>query len=262
LVRGFYAAASGMMAASMQEEVIARNLANADTPGYQPLSSEVSEFAPMMVAAYQGPGSGAVQLLQGGFSPLGTVGMLGSGDLIAQTPAALQPGNIQTVGNPLAAALTGPGYFVVRTAQGLRYTRDGDFTINSRGQLATQAGDPVLGTNGGPITVQPGAVLQDGGAVTVGGRTVGTLRVVQARAPANLVPANGSLLFDPGSAGIANLVKPSILAGALEMPGIDMGQEMVNLIEAERAYGSSQSMLMTTDQTVNTAISEVGKALA
>jgi len=262
VVRGLYTAASGMMAASMQEEVIARNLANADTPGYAPLQAQITEFAPMLVSAVQGPGSGTSMLLAGGYQPLGTVGMLGSGDLIAQTPASYTAGTIQQVSNPLAAALSGAGYFVVRTAQGLRYTRDGDFTINATGQLATRSGDPVLGSNGGPITVQAGATLQDGGNVLSGGRVVGRLRVVNARAPMNLVPVNGSLLADPGSAGITNIAQPVIQAGALGMPGLDAGQQMTDLIEAERAYGSSQSMLMTTDQTLNAAVTDVGKALA
>lgn len=263
MVQGLYTAASGMRAASMQEEVVARNLANIDTPGYQPLQAQVSEFAPMMVTAMQGPGTaGIVQLLSGGYSYAGTVGATGGGDVITQTPSLQQNGIIDAVSNPLAAALTGSGYFEVQTPQGPRYTRDGSFTINAKGQLATSAGDPVVGTNGGPITVQAGAVLKDGGAVVAGGKVVGHLRVVTARAPNNLVPMNGGLLYDPGNAGITNLARPAIQAGALEMPQLGMSTMMTNLIEAERAYQSSQSMLMTTDQTVNAAITQVGRGLA
>jgi flagellar basal-body rod protein FlgF len=263
LVQGLYTAASGMLAASAQENVVSRNLANADTPGYQPLQAQVSEFSPMLVTAMQGPGTGGVvQLLSGGFSYLGTLGATGGGDVVTQTPSLQQNGLIDPVSNPLAAALTGPGYFEIQTPQGPRYTRDGSFTINPRGQLATASGDPVVGTNGGPITVQAGAVLQDGGAVVVGGKVVGHLRVVKASAPNNLVPMNGSLLYDPGNAGITNVAQPGIQAGALEMPKLGMSAMMTSLIEAERAYQSSQSMLMTTDQTVHDAITQVGQALA
>lgn len=263
MVQGLYTAASGMMAASMQEEVVARNLANADTPGYAPLQAQVSEFAPMMVAAMQGPGrGGVVQLLSGGYSFLGPLGATGGGDLVAQTPSLQQNGTIDPVANPLAAALTGPGFFEVQTAQGPRYTRDGDFTINAKGQLATRTGDPVVGTNGGPIALQAGATVQDGGAVMIGGRVVAHLRVVTASAPNNLVPMNGSLLYDPGNAGIRNLAQAGIQGGALEMPNLHVATMMTSLIEAERAYQSSQSMLMTTDQTLNAAITQVGQVNA
>lgn len=244
MLRGIYTAAAGMMAASLREDVVARNLANTDTPGYQNLQARVSEFAPLLVSA-----------------TAGTLGPLGGGDQVAETLAAQAPGVTETVGNPLAAALTGQGYFAVRTPQGLRYTRDGDFTINAKGQLATRAGDPVLGTNGGPIAVQTGARLVNGGGVQSGGRVVTSLRVMQPRAPQNLVPVGGGLLMDTG-ARMVTVRQPGIRAGALQMPGGDVSRQMVNLIQAEQAYASSQNMLMTTDQTLNLAVNRVGAPTA
>jgi flagellar basal-body rod protein FlgF len=254
VLRGLYTAAAGMEAAAMWEQVVARNLANVDTPGYQPLQAGVGEFAPQLVSALGIQGVGPVRLASA--TPLGS---LGGGDVIVATPGDAQPAPLQAVANPLAAGLSGPGYFVVRTAQGLRYTRDGDFTVNAQGQLATRAGDPVLDTAGQPIAIQPGARLADGGRVLVGGQAVARLQVVQAAAPLALVPVGGSLFADTGAAGLTPLPNPALRAGFLALPPDDSARQLVDLVAAEQAYTSAQRALMTSDEALNLAVTEVGR---
>ena len=136
--RGLYIAASGMLAEQIRQDQIANDLANAATPGYKSDRTAQREFGDLLLAnstngAQVGRQSTAVQVdeIQTDFSP--------------------KPS--RETGEPLDFAITGEGFFSVRTAQGVRYTRNGQFTVSPQGLLVTAAGDPVLGRGGRTIAV-------------------------------------------------------------------------------------------------------------
>jgi flagellar basal-body rod protein FlgF/flagellar basal-body rod protein FlgG len=137
---GLYAACTGLVARTQALDTIANNLANASTVGYR---AEHNVFSSVLASAGSATDSALNQAIN-------SFGML-SGTTLDQTQGALQK-----TGNDLDLGIEGPGYFVVQTANGPVYTRNGAFQVSSRGQLVTAAGDAVMGEKG-VITMVPGA---------------------------------------------------------------------------------------------------------
>src|SRR5262249_11181638 len=117
----------------------------------------------------------------------------------AATVRDFAPGPVHMTGNPLDVALSGKGFFVVNTAQGARYTRNGSFTVHRDGYTGTQPGQGGQGDGGGlQINSQTGADVEVGtdGSIAVDGQVAGTLKVVDFGATPALLP-EGSSLFAP-----------------------------------------------------------------
>src|SRR5919199_5510377 len=136
--RGLYIAASGMLAEMVRQDQIANDLANASTPGYKPDRSTQRSFGRLLL---QNTRTGA------------TVGPLGLGVRVDGTITDLSPGPIRETREPLDFAIVGDGFFAVQTPGGIRYTRNGQFTVSPDGFLATPLGGRVLGQNGAPVRV-------------------------------------------------------------------------------------------------------------
>src|SRR5919206_1892524 len=136
--RGLYIAASGMVSEMARQDLIANDLANASTPGYKADRAVQGSFGQLLLRNTQ---TGA------------TVGPLGLGSRIERQVTDLTAAPLRETGEPLDFAVEGDGYFAVRTAQGVRYTRNGEFTAGANGLLVDQHGNPVLGQNGQPLRV-------------------------------------------------------------------------------------------------------------
>src|SRR5919202_1741379 len=135
--RGLYIAASGMLAEQIRQDQIANDLANASTPGYKADRTTQRTFGDLLLqnsetGATVGPQSTAVQVDR------------------AVTDFSTKPA--RDTGEPLDFAIVGDGFFAVQTAQGTRYTRNGQFSLDTQSRLVTAAGDPVLDPSGRPIT--------------------------------------------------------------------------------------------------------------
>ena len=138
---GYYAAMTGLVARTQALDTAATNLANAQTPGYR---AEREFFRSVLL----GPDALDSQLGE----TVNNYGLLG-GDRLSMAQGALEP-----TGNPLDLAIEGLGFFMVLSANGVRYTRDGSFHRAQSGQLVTQADEPVLTASGQPIVIPPGEV--------------------------------------------------------------------------------------------------------
>src|SRR5262249_15632422 len=136
VIRGLYIAASGMLAESDRQDVIANNLANVTTSGFRRSEMTSQPFASMPVSNMGVPGTPQV-----GNLPMG-VEITGTHRIEAQGP-------LRSTGNPLDVALVGMGYLTVQAPGGSKaYTRAGDLQVNGKGQLATSTGSVVIGENG------------------------------------------------------------------------------------------------------------------
>jgi flagellar basal-body rod protein FlgG len=135
--RGLYLAASGMLAEQVRQNQIANDLANASTPGYKADRTTQQSFGSMLLANSQ---TGQVIGSQ-------TTAVQVTGEV---TDWTAEP--VKDTGEPLDFAIVGDGFFALQTANGTRYTRNGQFTANAQGQLVTAGGDRVLGRNGQPLT--------------------------------------------------------------------------------------------------------------
>ena|SRR5689334_23358535 len=147
---------------------------------------------------------------------------------------------LQQTGQPLDFAITGTGFFAVRTPQGVRYTRDGQFLANSQGQLTDQFGNLVLGQNGAPITVSAKG--------TVSANALGVFNVPNAA-------KQGNNLFTGAAAGRGT---GQVQQGYLEGSGADPVHTMVDMISAMRTYEAGQKAIQSIDETLQQSANNVG----
>jgi flagellar basal-body rod protein FlgG len=238
MLEGLYAAASGMEAQQQQLDSIGNDLANASTTGYK---AERVGFR---------------ELLYNQVDIAGTTTTQGAG-AAAQTIGRDQAqGSIQSTGDPLDLAIEGPGYFTVKRSDGtLALTRDGSLQVNTKGQLTTAEGnllDP-------PITLPRGsspsevAVAPDG-TVRAGTKTIGKLALVTVASPDHLLAAGGNLFTSTASSGSPRpTARATIRQGALEGSNVDVGNDMVQMMGAQRSYQLESSAIQTENQMLSIA---------
>jgi flagellar basal-body rod protein FlgF len=222
---GLDIAASGMVAEQVRQDQLANDLANASTPGFKSDQSSQQSFGQVLLANTQGAPS---------------IGSIDQGVSLGKTSTDMTPGALQETGEPLDFAIAGSGFFAVKTAQGVRYTRDGQFTASAQGVLTDASGDAVLGQGGGQIKVATG------GAVPAS--AVGVFEVPGAT-------KQGENLYTGTSAGKAS---GTVHQGSLEGSGVDAAKVMVEMITSLRSFQSGQQAIQAIGQTLQEAASQVG----
>ena len=223
--RGLYIAASGMLSELVRQDQIANDLANSSTYGYKADRAVQRSFGDMLLHNAR---TGA------------QIGRLGVGPVIDRIVTDMSPGAIRVTGEPLDMAIDGDGFFAVRTDQGVRYTRGGQFSVSSAGNLVDSMGREVLSQGGQAIKVG-----RDG---KVDAKSVG---VFELRNPAK----QGEALFTGAAAGRG---QGRVRAGALEGSAADPARSMVELIASFRAFEAGQRMIRTVDETLGKAAGQVG----
>jgi flagellar basal-body rod protein FlgF len=222
---GLYIAASGMVAEQVRQDQLANDLSNASTPGFKPDETPQRSFGSVLLANTQG---GAA------------VGSVDNGVALGKTYTNMTPGTLQETGEPLDFAIVGDGFFAVRTPQGVRYTRDGQFMRSATGVLTDTSGDPVLAQGGGQIKVSAAGTVKAG--------TVGVFEVT------NPVK-QGENLYTGAAAGKAN---GTLRQGSLEGSSVDAAKTMVEMITSMRSFQSGQQAIQSIAETLQEAASEVG----
>lgn len=224
---GYYAAMTGLVARTQALDTAAANLANAQTPGYR---AEREYFRSVLL----GEGAADSQLGQ----TVNNYGLLG-GDRLS-----MAQGEIQQTGNPLDLAIQGQGFFAMRTAQGVRYTRDGSFHRAQNGQLETGAGEPVLSATGQPIDLPPGEIsVGADGSISVAGGTVATVGVFTFPAGTNLTAEGANRYVAPAGVKAAAAKDASVRQGALESANQDAIQGSLDLVVMQREAEMMQRAL-------------------
>ncbi|MGZ6021200.1 MAG: flagellar basal-body rod protein FlgF [Rhizomicrobium sp.] len=234
---------SHQLASSRSMDVIANNLANVSTPAFQREEPTFQEYV-VNVQPVEGQ-SGPQQL-----SFVQDTGLVRD----------LSEGRMDTTGAPFDLAIHGKGFFVVQTANGDRYTRNGHFSLDSSGQIVTSNGDPVQG-DGGPITITPDDgevhIAADG---TVSGKTgqIGRVRVVDFANPRLLSKQGASLYSTDQSPVTADNFK--LQSGMLEASNVQPVIEISHMIEVMRAYQATASLTQTQEDLMREAIDKLGAA--
>lgn len=213
---------SRMIALERKLDVLANNVANANTAGFRSRELSFREYLkPEKKIDENGNKERPLSLVDPRF----------------QFSNSSQ-GTLQTTGNPLDLAIDGAGYFVIKTAQGERYTRAGALAIDSSGQIVTLSGEPVLGKSGPlqvPQTDGEISVAADG-TVSTKRAIVGQLRLVDFAKPELLQLVGESLLrTDQSPIDLASGQK-RIISGALEKSNVESVREMSRLAEMVRSY--------------------------
>jgi len=247
---GFYAAFTGYEARVDALDVLANNLANANTSGFKSQQTFYRTFADWMDPYYESPINQAAN----------RYGVLGG------TRLDLSQGTIALTGNDMDVALQGPGFIAVLTAAGIRYTRDGNFAISKDRKLVTEHGDEVLseqpdGRPPQPIQLPAGKVtISADGSVSVDSALVAKLRIEDFPAGTALTQEGSSNLAAPVGVKGQPATNVTVQQGALESSNADAVRTTVAIMDLERTAQAMEKALSIFHNEFNKiAAQEIGR---
>lgn len=171
-----------------------------------------------------------------------------------------QSGARELTGNQLDVAVSPGGYLTVETEQGIRYTRNGSLQINDQGQLTTLQGDPLISLGGTPILFSPedsDITITGGGQIITNAGVRGTLQLVSFANEQDLTQAGSNLYIAPQEADPDPDVR--LVQGMLETSNVQPVREMSRMVEVQRAYEMQSNMIRTSDQMRQEAIRMLGR---
>jgi len=247
-----WAAKTGLDAQQTQMAVVSNNLANVNTTGFK---KGRAVFEDLMYQNLRQVGASTSQSTE---APSGL--SLGTGVRVVATEKVFTQGSFNQTGNSLDVAIAGRGFFQVALPDGsVAYTRDGSFQMNSQGQLVTASGYTVQPSISIPQGAQSITIGTDGtvSAMLAGSSSptqVGTLQLADFVNPAGLQPRGENLFVASGSSGTAQTATPGLSGlgtlqqGSTESSNVNVVEEMVNMIETQRAYEMNTKAITTTDQ--------------
>ncbi len=261
MVRGIYTAAAGAIVAESNIDMIANNLANVSTIGFKRQMMQI-ESQPMTDVYRWQSDPGPAVATRGTLSNTSSqayVGQLGSGADVYDTPTNFEQGSIELTGNDLNFALYGKGFFAIRNALGIRYTRDGAFVRNPLNYLTTSNGDAVLDQQGNLIALpSQGKISCDpSGTLSVNGTVFAKIGIYDVTNPKVVRSAGGNLLVDSGS-NVTPDNTTAVVQGGTEKSNSDVVRSMVDLIIAQRWFDANTKVIQQEDQATGLAITAVG----
>ncbi|MBO8142173.1 MAG: flagellar basal-body rod protein FlgF [Firmicutes bacterium] len=258
MLRGMYTGASAMMAEQVRVDVLANNLANGQTTGFKREAVLQSAFPSMLLRRIGDP----VRMRSGdaaGGDLRPVVGRLGTGTYVDGTYTVYEAGPLRFTGNSFDVALVGNGFFAVETPGGVRFTRDGRFTLDGDGWLVTLTGYRVLG-QAGPIRILGSDVrIDEDGRVFVDGELVAALQPVGFDEPQGLLREGAGLWAATAASGPPQPAGARVHQGYLEQSNVNLVSTMVELISAYRSYEANQRVVQAYDQTLGKAVNELGR---
>ena len=245
-----YSAATGMEAQQLNLNTIANNLANVNTPGFKRSKIEFQDLL------YQKPRESGTDSGGGNIVPTGIE--VGNGSRVAATSKVFTQGQLTNTGEKLDIAIQGDGFFEVQRPDGtIGYTRAGSFKLNAQGQVVTVDGLPILS---GFQPIPPGATnvaVSEDGQVTVqssSGTQTFALTLTRFANPSGLRSLGGNLYEETAASGTPENGKPGeqgfgrTIQGYMEASNVNIVEEMVNLIVAQRAYEINSKSIQTSDE--------------
>lgn len=180
---------------------------------------------------------------------------------VADTVTDMRMGTLRPTGSALDLALDGPGFFVVQTPAGERYTRGGGFRLDAEGQIVDANGNALLG-EGGPLVAPKGEIeIGREGVVRVDGAEVGRVRVERAPDGIRLAHEGGNLFVPDADREPVDPDARSVRQGFLEESNVSTVDSMVEMISIQRAYASVQKSVVTLDQIRSTISNDLGKPI-
>ena len=212
----------------------ANNLSNTNTPGFK---KDVSVFH-----TFLGESLGRIESIPAD-----------------GTKTQFQQGAIQKTGSELDLAIEGQGFFKVKTPQGYRYTRAGNFGINANQVLADSNGFPVMGTRNEISLKGQKIVIEKDGTVKVDGKNAGQIGLVSFSDLDYLAKEGHSLYRLEGSQTEMKALDSQILQGALESSNVNPVEEMVKLIDSFRTYESCLKIIQSQDELDEKAVNDLGR---
>ncbi len=252
MIRSLYIAKTGLDAQQTQLDVIANNLANTSTTGFK---RSRAVFEDMLYQTIREPGAQSTQQ-----NTLPTGLQIGTGVRTAATTRIHTQGNLSQTGNSLDVAINGAGFLQVQTPDGTTaYTRDGSLHTDAQGQLLTSNGMPLQPAVTIPTNALSVTIGQDGtvSITTAGSATpavVGTIQLATFFNPSGLSSQGQNLYLETAASGTPQTNTPgtngtgNLSQGYIETSNVNVAEELVNMIQAQRAYELNSKAITTSDQ--------------
>lgn len=239
-----------MEAQQLNLNTIANNLANANTTGYKRSKIEFQDLL------YQRPRTAGADAGAGNVVPTGVE--LGNGSKVVSTAKVFTQGQLKQTGEKMDLAIDGDGFLEVQRGDGTKaYTRDGSLKIDGQGRVVTSDGLEVL-SGFQPITAgSTGVAISGGGDVTVtssNGNQNFRIQLTRFANPSGLRSLGGNLYEETPASGTAETGNPgeagfgAIQQGFIETSNVNIVEEMVNMIQAQRAYEINSKSIQTSDE--------------
>lgn len=267
--KGIFTAVSGAIAQSAKLDTIANNLANVNTPGFK---RDQQVFQEYLTAYEKEPTTITVPRVPASIESFYDVQGADKSYVDASgTYTNFEQGSMKVTGNPLDLAIDGDGLFEVSTPQGVRYTRAGDFKINSEGTLVTKQGFAVLkdGGVGAPaagreikfdlnhseVSISPEGIVKNGAT------DLGRLALVKVTNKDSLRKVGGNMysLKENMEAGLQSAADAKVNQGMLEGSNVNIVREMTDMIQATRVFESTQKAISAYDSMNGKSVNEISK---
>lgn len=255
MIRGWYTGASGMNAQQNRLDAISNNLANVDTTGYKRDVSVSKSFSELLLRRTNADGVYETPFGSADVAPV--IGKLGLGVETNENFTDFEQGSFKLTCTKTDFALGGKGFFTVKTPIGERYTRNGNFFIGKERILQTKDGYPVLGDKGiiqlenDKFTVRDDGVIYD-----ENGNEIDRLHLVRFDNERYLKKMGESLYASNEISGEAYIAegneRPRVLQEYVESSNVNVVNEMVQMIEVNRAYEANQKTIQSEDSMMET----------
>jgi flagellar basal-body rod protein FlgF len=239
---------SQQLASFRAMDVIANNIANVGTPGFKREAAKFEEYVARVRPSEDQKGIQTVSFVKD-----------------AGIQRDLSQGSMEHTGATFDLAINGKGYFAIQTPQGVRYTRDGHFSLDADGNMVTSGGQPLLG-DGGPIAITPDdADVQFGLDGTISatvnglGTQLGKLRVVDFANERLLVKQGANLYVAPPSQTPVTAADATVQQGMLEGSNVSPVIEISHMVEVMRAYEATASLSASQEELLRNAVDKLGQ---
>lgn len=257
MLRGLYTAWTGLVNEQNRMDIMTNNLANASTVGFKKEGSTSQSFDDVLTDKLKDASVG--------LSNVQRIGVRNPGVKIGENYVDFSQGSFRETGNTYDLALSGEGFFAVEFTNkegetGTMYTRAGQFTLNKDGYLVTQEGDYVLDTQNRRIqldTLKDADITTDG-RISQEGREIARIQVADFE-DYNYLERYGETYYRPLEGARLTNGTAAINSGYLEMSNVQIVSEMVNLISITRAYESNQKIIQTYDDSLEIAVTQLGR---
>ncbi|MBR6391011.1 MAG: flagellar hook-basal body protein [Lachnospiraceae bacterium] len=257
MVKGLYTSYTGMVNEQHRLDTVANSIANFDTNGFKKEGATSQAFDDVL--AYK-----IKDVTEAGNLPR-RMGIINPGVKIGENYVDWSEGSFKETNNQFDLAIAGKGFFTVEFTSkkgqtSIKYTRDGNFTLDMQGNLVTPEGDYVLDSDGRHIRLDPlkEAAINRQGQIYQNGALVATVGVSDFQ-DYNYLEKYGENYYQPVEGATVIQSPHQIYSGYLEQSNVSIVDEMVNMISIQRSYEANQKLIQTFDSSLEIAANQLGK---
>jgi len=249
MVRGILVATEGMIAQGNRVSVYSNNLSNVSTNGFKRDELGVGSSFSL-----------ELRRIDDGKNPSRpVVGSLNIPDFDYRLEADARGGSAIQTGNPFDLFIDGSGYFTVQGKNTQLYTKNGNFTLNTKGELVTKEGFNVLGEKG-PITIPSGKniIIDEDGRIVSDGKIIDKILIKNFPSLKDIVKTGDSFFLPPENTPVQSF-SGRVKQGYIEGSNVNTVKEMINLLEAQKAYQANEKAIKAEMDALREAVTNVGR---